>query len=84
MITCSNCGKHRGIATFRGSVRAAKDGWRARGSSLYCPECVRTWKDRNGTDFPEDMGWTIDEAFIRISEQAGIMSFMKGKNDETR
>ncbi|NLE27551.1 MAG: hypothetical protein GX625_19890 [Clostridiaceae bacterium] len=48
---CSNCGK-------REQTRAALGvpdgmfyaGYRAHGDVLYCPDCVKTWKERNGAE----------------------------------
>lgn len=31
------------------------NGYRAIGSAFYCEECVKTWKDRNGRDFDDDI-----------------------------
>lgn len=51
-ITCSNCGRHRRISNKKVeyTVRAIKQGWNSFGSALYCPECVRSWHDRNNTE----------------------------------
>lgn len=29
------------------TVNAIKEGWNSFGSALYCPECVKTWDERN-------------------------------------
>lgn len=47
-IQCSNCGCHQSFAhdtTFPASVPNA--GWGSFGRALYCPECTKTWNDRN-------------------------------------
>ena len=28
-------------------------GYRAHGDVLYCPDCVKTWKERNGAEYDE-------------------------------
>ena len=48
-ITCSNCGKHRRLSyPAESSIwHAIARGWNSCGSALYCPECVKTWHQRN-------------------------------------
>lgn len=48
-ITCSCCGKHRRISDNHPeqAVSAARAGWRSHGTALYCPDCVKTWHERN-------------------------------------
>lgn len=48
-ITCSNCGNHRRISNkkMEYTVKAINDGWGSFGAALYCPECSKTWDDRN-------------------------------------
>lgn len=50
MITCSRCGKHRIISNKKVeyTAKAIQDGWNSFGSALYCPECSKTWEERNG------------------------------------
>ena len=48
-ISCSNCGKSE---KFRYSVSNVlrtvyNQGWGSYGSALYCPECSKTWNERN-------------------------------------
>lgn len=52
MITCSRCGKHRMISNKKVeyTVKVIQDGWNSFGSALYCPECSKTWEDRNGEE----------------------------------
>lgn len=47
-IYCSNCGKHEEVVTAGDVKRAIQSGWNSYGRVLYCPECVRTWRERNG------------------------------------
>lgn len=49
-IMCSCCGNHEKIANKKISDTAdlIHRGWGSCGSALYCPECTRTWKERNG------------------------------------
>lgn len=48
-LCCSNCGNHRRLSAdaVQYTVDAIKQGWGSYGAALYCPECVRTWYDRN-------------------------------------
>lgn len=48
-ITCSNCGKHRRISNkkVKYAINAIKAGWGSYGRALYCPECSKTWDERN-------------------------------------
>ena len=49
-IMCSCCGNHETVSNRKVSntVDLIKRGWGSCGSALYCPECTRTWKERNG------------------------------------
>lgn len=49
-IMCSCCGNHETVSNRKvsNSVDLIKRGWGSCGSALYCPECTRTWKERNG------------------------------------
>lgn len=49
-IMCSCCGNHEPVSNRKvsNSVDLIKRGWGSCGSALYCPECTRTWKERNG------------------------------------
>ena len=48
-ITCSRCGNTRRISTnqpnrIRNAINA---GWGSYGNALYCPNCSKTWHERN-------------------------------------
>ena len=51
---CSNCGAHEqttaGVGIHKGMFYL---GYRAHGDVLYCPDCVETWKERNGAEYDE-------------------------------
>lgn len=57
-VSCSNCGDHRtyiidltsGTSTL--AHQLYDDGFRYNGV-VYCPECVRTWPERNKMAFDE-------------------------------
>ena len=56
-IQCSNCGFHFETRPMLGIPEGMYyDGYRAVGSALYCPECVKNWKERNGAEFGEQYG----------------------------
>lgn len=52
---CSNCGKCFTTIAFPGVPEAMffDEGYRANGDALYCPDCVKTWEERNGAKFDE-------------------------------
>lgn len=52
---CSCCGKSFYTIAFPGvpEVMFFNEGYRANGDALYCPECVKTWQERNGAEFDE-------------------------------
>ena len=47
---CSCCGNHEKLSNEKVeyTVDAIKRGWGSFGSALYCPECSKTWPERNG------------------------------------
>lgn len=59
-ISCSCCGHRSRKYTFdaaRQILSKAPDeiiraGWDSFGSAYYCPDCARTWEERNGKDRP--------------------------------
>jgi hypothetical protein len=51
---CSNCGAHeQTLAVVGGPEGMFYLGYRAHGDVLYCPDCVKTWKERNGEEYDE-------------------------------
>ena len=51
-VQCSNCGFHFEVSPMLGVPEGMfYNGYRVVGSALYCPDCVKTWKQRNGDDF---------------------------------
>lgn len=48
---CSCCGNHEELSNEKVeyTVDAIKRGWWSCGSALYCPECSKTWAERNGS-----------------------------------
>lgn len=49
---CSNCGKREVTSPVIGVPEGMYAlGYRAVGNAIYCPECVRTWPERNGDEF---------------------------------
>lgn len=52
-LQCSCCGERRSVVyTAFNAAIMIKNGWGSYGNALYCPECTRTWEDRNGTNRP--------------------------------
>ena len=77
MITCSCCGKHRTISNenVEYTVNTIQDGWNSFGSALYCPECSKTWRERNGES--RKLAGDRNTFFVIM----GL--FMEALNDET-
>lgn len=51
---CSNCGKQEQTSAMVGVPHGMYYlGYRANGDALYCPDCVKSWKERNGKAFDE-------------------------------
>lgn len=48
-ISCSNCGKSEKFPYSASNVLRTvyNQGWGSYGSALYCPECSKTWNERN-------------------------------------
>ena len=50
---CSNCGKRFETKVERGVPEEMYAAGCMATGAFYCPDCVRTWKDRNGEEFDE-------------------------------
>lgn len=47
-IQCSNCGKIRNVRnSMQSALKCVEEGWGSFGSAFYCPDCVKTWDERN-------------------------------------
>ncbi len=73
-IWCSNCGAHHSFRYSAGNVLNAVyvHGWGSYGAVLYCPECSRTWDERNkGRPMagPKNTIRVIDEIHGRICKR---------------
>ena len=71
-LICSNCGEKRTVETIPEVKKVVWEGWRAVGDAEYCPECSRTWKDRNGREIPSS----------ETSSYWRIRAFMAGRFEE--
>lgn len=49
-IMCSCCGRRERVSNKRveNAAKVIKSGWGSCGSALYCPDCSRSWPERNG------------------------------------
>ena len=53
---CSNCGKRFVTSAMVGAPQGMYyNGCRVVGSAFYCEDCVKTWKERNGEEFDEQI-----------------------------
>ena len=51
---CSSCGKTESVRAMVGIPHGMFGlGYRAVGDALYCPDCVKSWEERNGVPFDE-------------------------------
>ena len=46
-IMCSNCGKTESVHNSLDEIAKVAERWGSFGCALYCPECVKTWNERN-------------------------------------
>jgi len=50
-IYCSRCGTSETVSRSVDGVKSkTKKGWRTYGGVIYCPECVKSWKERNSKE----------------------------------
>ena len=84
--SCSNCGKREVlVARARIPYDMYSLGYRAVGSALYCPQCVETWKERNGEEFDEQIAnpttqfanWWNDTLASQIDHKDSVRTYMK-------
>ena len=66
---CSNCGKQEQTSAIVGVPRGMYYlGYRANGDALYCPDCVKSWKEetvRNLTQYKDP------HIYLHVVEQTG-------------
>ena len=55
-IYCSCCGNRRGVSNKKVeyTINAIKQGWGSCGSALYCPECSKSWRERNNKPMADE------------------------------
>lgn len=78
MITlqCSNCGSSRTIRnSMQSALKCVKEGWGSFGSAFYCPDCVKTWYERNDKPLSDR-----NDTFLRVMNK--LLEQLRGKNDE--
>ena len=83
---CSNCGQ-RGVAIpFPGIPESMFfEGFRAHGDVLYCPDCVKTWKERNGAEYDEQYKdpphlfamWWNKQVQMQITDKSKIKTYYR-------
>jgi len=83
---CSNCGKHEqtraAIGVPAGMLYA---GYSAHGDVLYCPDCVKTWKNRNGAEYDEQYKdptllfamWWNKQVQMQITDKRKIKTYRR-------
>ena len=81
---CSNCGKREQTSGAIGvSVGMFYIGYRAHGDVLYCPDCVKTWKERNGMEYDEQYKdpphlfamWWNRQVQMQITDKSKIKTY---------
>lgn len=92
LFHCSYCGKRRPLMIGRSEYDSAghyadnmvREGWRSLGSAIYCPKCVRTWADRNGTDDDRLEDAADTKVYILEHEVAQLIEVMRWADDEAK
>ena len=73
-VQCSRCGKRKSFSyTVMSVAKLIESGWGSYGNVLYCPECSRTWHDRNDKEMANSWNTVriIDERHMQLSRQKG-------------
>lgn len=71
-IQCSRCGKIKSFRyTVLNTMKLIDEGWGSYGRVLYCPECTKTWNERNDKPMAGAMNTAhnIDELYKRKKEE---------------
>lgn len=83
---CSNCGQRGWAIPFLGIPESMfLEGFRAHGDVLYCPDCVKTWKERNGKEYDEQYSdpphlfarWWNRQVQAQISDKSKIKTYRR-------
>lgn len=81
---CSNCGKREQTSAWVGILEGMFClGYRAHGDVLYCPDCVETWKERNGEEYDEQYkdaqhlfaAWWNRQVQMQITDKSKIRTY---------
>ena len=81
---CSNCGKAEQTRAMLGIPDGMfYAGYRAHGDVLYCPDCVKTWKERNGAEYDEQYKdphhlfamWWNKQVQMQITDKSKIKTY---------
>ena len=74
-IMCSNCGKTESVHNSLGEISQVAERWGSFGGALYCPNCVKTWHERNKkpmSDFKNTFNVIFMKFFDRYAEQQEV------------
>jgi hypothetical protein len=83
---CSNCGKREQTSAWVGIPEGMFHlGYRAHGDVLYCPDCVETWKERNGAEYDEQYKdaqhlfavWWNRQVQMQITDKSKIKTYRR-------
>ncbi len=83
---CSNCGKTEQTRAVLGVPDGMfYAGYRAHGDVLYCPDCVKTWKERNGAEYDEQYEdpphlfamWWNKQVQAQITDKTSIKTYRR-------
>ena len=83
---CSNCGKAEQTRAMLGIPDGMfYAGYRAHGDVLYCPDCVKTWKERNGAEYDEQYKdpphlfavWWNKQVQTQITDKTSIKTYRR-------
>lgn len=71
-IMCSNCGAEESVHNSLRDISEVAERWGSFGGALYCPECVKTWHERNKkpmSDYKNTFTVICGRFFKRYAEQ---------------
>ena len=84
-VQCSHCGYHFEVSPMLGIAEGMYyNGYRAVGDAVYCPDCVKTWKDRNGekkenTEWHNIVVWRNSADVVEKYVKKGSQLYVEGK-----
>ena len=81
-VIAAHMNRHAGVGIPEGMFYL---GYRAHGDVLYCPDCVETWKERNGAEYDEQYKdaqhlfavWWNRQVQMQITDKSKIRTYSR-------